>query len=172
MEPGCECSLSSVESVAPQDSASQAGHALPLEGQLTSLLTHGSQLQSMLSEMILSQVATCLSNLASLPASSLSQAECLAKARPTSPKSAAPSRVQKALLAERVQGGSLRREPSRVRLGKRTTPVDTPSFSKWSRGKVGGEMRIGSSPLSVARDPDVAVVRMFIPLAHSRPLGH
>ena len=47
MEPGSECSLSSVESVAPQ-----AGHALPLEGQLTSLLTHSSQLQFMLSEMI------------------------------------------------------------------------------------------------------------------------
>ena len=95
MEPRHECSLSLVESLAPQDSASKAGHTLLLEGQLTSLLTHGSQLQSMLSEIISSQVA----NLASLPASSLSQAECLAKARPTSPKSAAPSRVQKALLA-------------------------------------------------------------------------
>ena len=77
MEPRRKCSLSLVESIAPQDSASQVGHALPLEGQLTSLLTHGSQLQFMLSEMISSQVATCLSNLASLPASSLSQAECL-----------------------------------------------------------------------------------------------
>ena len=48
----CEYSLSSVKSVAPQDSASQADRALPLEGQLTSLLTHGSQLQFMLSEMI------------------------------------------------------------------------------------------------------------------------
>ena len=75
----------SVDSITPQDSASQVGHALPLEGQLTSLFTHGSQLQSMVSEMISMQVAACLSNLASLPGSSLSQAECLASARPTSP---------------------------------------------------------------------------------------
>ena len=132
MEPRHECSLSLVESLAPQDSASKAGHTLLLEGQLTSLLTHGSQLQSMLSEMILSQVATCLSNLASLPASSLSQAERLARARPTSPKSAVPSRVQKALLGKRVREGSLGHEPSRVWSGKRTMPVDVPLFLKQS----------------------------------------
>ena len=56
-------------------------------------------------------------NLASLPASSLSQAECLVRARPTSPKAVVPSRVQKALLAERVRGGSLGHESSRVQLG-------------------------------------------------------
>ena len=107
MELRHEYLVSSIESIAPQDSASHPGHALPLEGQLTSLLMHGSQLQSMLLEVILSQVATCLSNLASLPASSLSQAVCLARARPTSQKSVVPIRVQKALLVKRVRGGSL-----------------------------------------------------------------
>ena len=105
---------------------------LPLEGQLASLLTHGSLLQSLLLEMISSQVTACLNNLASLPASSLSQAECLASSRPNSPKFTVPSRVQKALPAERIWGGSLGHEPSRVWSGKRTTPVDAPSFLKRS----------------------------------------
>ena len=140
-EPGHEYSLSLVVSIASQDSASQAGHVLPLEGQLTSLLMHGSQLQSMLSEIISSQVAACLSNLASLPASLLSQVECLASTRPSSPKSTALSRVQKALLAEKVWGGSLGHERMRVRLGKRTTPVDAPLYPKQSPA----EMRAGST---------------------------
>ena len=61
MELGRDYSLSSVECVAPQDLASQTDHVLLLEGQLTSLLMHGSQVQSMLSEMISYQLATCLS---------------------------------------------------------------------------------------------------------------
>ena len=77
-------------------------------------------------------------NLASLPASSLSQAECLDRARPTSPRSVASSRLQKALLAKRVQGGSLGHEPSRVQSGKRTKPADAPSFPKRSQAEVGG----------------------------------
>ena len=85
--------LSSIDSVTPQDSASQVGPTHSLEGQLASLLTHGSHFQAMLSDMISSQLNACLNNLANIPASSLSQAECLASSRPTSPKPAAPSRV-------------------------------------------------------------------------------
>ena len=80
-EPGCVYSLSLIDSVTPLDLASQAGHVLPLEGQLAFLFTHGFQPQSLLSEMISSQVTVCFNNLASLPASSLSQEECLASSR-------------------------------------------------------------------------------------------
>ena len=93
---------------------------------------HGSPLQSMLSEMISSQVTACLNNLASLPANSLSQPDCLASSSPTSPKSMVPSRVQKALPAERSRGGSLGQEALRVQSGKRTMFVDTPSIPKQS----------------------------------------
>ena len=48
MEPECVYLLSLVDSVTPQDLVSQAGHALPLEGQLASHLARGSPLQSML----------------------------------------------------------------------------------------------------------------------------
>ena len=104
-------SISLVDSVTLQDSASQAGHALPLEGQIASFVAHGSLLQSMHSEMISSQVTECLNNFASLPASSLSLAEHLASFRPTSLKSTVPSRVQKALPAKGTWGGSLGHEP-------------------------------------------------------------
>ncbi|MPC59580.1 hypothetical protein E2C01_053604 [Portunus trituberculatus] len=53
----------------------------------------------------LSSVNSCLNNLAKLPASLLSQAECLASSRPTSSKPAACSKVQKAFLAEGAWGG-------------------------------------------------------------------
>ena len=92
-------SFSSIASVTPHDSASQAG-APPLAGQLTSLLAPGSAFQSLLSDMISSQVSKCIANLATLPASSLPQAECLASSRPTSPTSAAPSSVQQAHQAD------------------------------------------------------------------------
>ncbi|MPC53020.1 hypothetical protein E2C01_046904 [Portunus trituberculatus] len=85
-------SLFSVGSITLQDLASQAGQFLPLEGQLAAMFAHDSPLQSMLSDMIVSQVNSCLNNLAKLPPSSLSQAECLANSRPTSPKPVAPSR--------------------------------------------------------------------------------
>ncbi|MPC51682.1 hypothetical protein E2C01_045534 [Portunus trituberculatus] len=48
-------SLSSVGSISPQDSASQAGQVLPLEGQFATMFVHSSPLQSMLSDMIASQ---------------------------------------------------------------------------------------------------------------------
>ena len=92
-------SLSWVDSIAHQDLASQTGHTLPLEGQLVSLLAHGSLLQSMLLEMISFQMTACFNNLSSLPANSLSQAEHLASFRPTSPKCMAPIRVQKGEVA-------------------------------------------------------------------------
>ena len=86
-EPERVDSLSSVDFVSLQDLASWAGHALPLEGQLASLLAQGSLLQFMLSEKISPQVTAYLNNLASLPASLLSQAECVATSRPTPPES-------------------------------------------------------------------------------------
>ena len=164
-------SLSSVDSVAPQDSACQAGHALPLEGQFVSLSTHGPSLQSMLLKMISSQVTASLNNLASLPANSLFQAEHLASSRPTSPKSMVPSGVQKALPAESIWGGSLGPEPSRVRSGKCTTFLDALSSLKWSRSKVEGDMWAVFPLFSLAQDPDVGVARVLDLLAHHGPLG-
>ncbi|MPC78263.1 hypothetical protein E2C01_072748 [Portunus trituberculatus] len=64
--------LSSVGSVTPQDSASQAGQILPLESQLSAMFAHDSLLQSMPSDIIASQLNSCLNNLAKLLASLLS----------------------------------------------------------------------------------------------------
>ncbi|MPC38060.1 hypothetical protein E2C01_031561 [Portunus trituberculatus] len=121
-------SLSSVGSVIPQDLASQVGQVLPLEGQLATVFVHGSPLQSMLSDMIAPQVNSYLNNLAKLPASLLSQAECLASSRPTSPKPAAPSRVQEALLAKGAWGGSLGHTPSSVCPGPTQQQFSKPHF--------------------------------------------
>ena len=65
-----------------------------------------------------------------ISASLLSQAECLASSRQTSPKSAVPSRVQEALPAEGTRGGSLGHEPLRVRSGNHTMFVDALLFLK------------------------------------------
>ena len=110
----------------------------------------------MLSEMISPQLTACLNNLVSLPASSLSQAECLASSRPTSPKSMVPSKVQKALPARRIRGGSLVHEPSRVQ-SKRMF-VNAPVIPKMVLNQ-GGERQVvslstalpGSGPMQYAR---------------------
>ena len=49
--------------------------------------------------------------------------------------------------------------------------MDAPSFPKRFQAKVGGEMWVGSTPLSLARDTDVALARVFDLLAHLGPLG-
>ncbi|MPC64307.1 hypothetical protein E2C01_058419 [Portunus trituberculatus] len=163
--------LSLLGSVTPQDSASQAGQVLPLEGQLAAMFAHGSLLQSMPSDMIASWVNSCLDNLAKLPASSLSKAECLASSRPTSPKPAAPSRVQEALLAEGAQGCSLGQDPLSVRLDKHAAMVDALSFRKRFWAKVGGSVRSASLSLPSARDPNVAISEVLGPLTHLTPSG-
>ncbi|MPC56840.1 hypothetical protein E2C01_050806 [Portunus trituberculatus] len=126
-------SLSSVDSVIPQDLGSQAGQILPLEGQLATVFVHGSPLQSMLSDMIASQ---CLNNLAMLPASLLSQAECLASSRSTSPKLAAPSSARGTPSRGSI-GRYLGHEPLSVHSGKHVTMADALLFTKWSQAEVG-----------------------------------
>ncbi|MPC82101.1 hypothetical protein E2C01_076746 [Portunus trituberculatus] len=119
--------------------------------------------------MIASQVNSCLNNLAKLPASSLSQAKCLASSRPTSPKPAEPNRMQEALLADGGQGGSLGHEPSSIRSS--AVMADTLLFTKRSQAKVGRSMRPAFLLLPSAWDPDVAISEILGPLAHLRPLG-
>ena len=74
-----------------------------------------------------------------ISASLLSHAEHLASYRPTSPKSAMPSRVQEALPADGTRGDSLGHKPSTVQLGKLSMFEDAPSFPKQSRTKVKGD---------------------------------
>ena len=163
-------SRSSVSSVSPHDSASQAG-ASPLAGLQTSLLAPGSAFQSLLSDMISSQVSKCLANLANVPASSLPQAECLASSRPTSPISAAPSSVHMAHQAEWSRGGSLGNEPPSGRAGKRAARAVYPASIKRSRAEVGGSVVPPPRSLSPVRDQGGAFAAVLGPLAHPRPLG-
>ncbi|MPC61289.1 hypothetical protein E2C01_055358 [Portunus trituberculatus] len=100
------------------------------------------------------RVNSYLNNLAKLPASSFSQAECLASSRPASPKPTACSRVREALLAEGAREGSLGHKLSSVYLGKRAAMADALSFTKRSQAKVGGSMRPASLSLPSAQNPD------------------